>query len=165
MRKPLLAALLALLVGGCMVGPDYVRPPIDTPTAWRLSDQDARDLANTAWWEQFGDPVLNELVSAALLANKDLLIASARIEEFAGQYGFVRSALFPQVGAGYEVSRQKGVASGRIDLLDLQQLSGGAQCQLGDRHLGPHSPPDRSGEGTAPGQRGRPASGHPLAGR
>jgi hypothetical protein len=112
MRKPLLAALLALVVGGCMVGPDYVRPPIDTPTAWRLSDQDARDLANTAWWEQFGDPVLNELVSAALLANKDLLIASARIEEFAGQYGFVRSALFPQVGAGYEVSRQKGVAPG-----------------------------------------------------
>jgi multidrug efflux system outer membrane protein len=112
MRKPLLAALLALLVGGCMVGPDYVRPTIDTPTAWRLSDQDARDLANTAWWEQFGDPVLNELVSAALLANKDLLIASARIEEFAGQYGFVRSALFPQVGAGYEVSRQKGVAPG-----------------------------------------------------
>ncbi len=112
MRKPLLAALLALLVGGCMVGPDYVRPPIDTPTAWRLSDQDARELANTAWWEQFGDPVLNELVSAALLANKDLLIASARIEEFAGQYGFVRSALFPQVGAGYEVSRQKGVAPG-----------------------------------------------------
>jgi hypothetical protein len=165
MRKPLLAALLALLVGGCMVGPDYVRPPIDTPTAWRLSDQDARDLANTAWWEQFGDPVLNELVSAALLANKDLLIASARIEEFAGQYGFVRSALFPQVGAGYEVSRQKGVASGRIDLIDLQQLSGGAQCQLGDRHLGPHSPPDRGGEGTAPGQRGRPASGHPLSGR
>jgi multidrug efflux system outer membrane protein len=112
MRKPLLAALLALLVGGCMVGPDYVRPTIDTPTAWRLSDQDARDLANTAWWEQFGDPVLNELVSAALLANKDLLIASARIEEFAGQYGFVRSALFPQVGAGYEVSRQKGVVPG-----------------------------------------------------
>jgi multidrug efflux system outer membrane protein len=112
MRKPLLAALLALVVGGCMVGPDYVRPTIDTPTAWRLSDQDARDLANTAWWEQFGDPVLNELVSAALLANKDLLIASARIEEFAGQYGFVRSALFPQVGAGYEVSRQKGVAPG-----------------------------------------------------
>jgi predicted RND superfamily exporter protein len=42
MRKPLLAALLALLAGGCMVGPDYVRPPVDTPTAWRLSDQDAR---------------------------------------------------------------------------------------------------------------------------
>jgi multidrug efflux system outer membrane protein len=115
MRKPLLAALLALLVGGCMVGPDYVRPTIDTPNAWRLSDQDTRDLANTAWWEQFGDPVLNDLVSAALLANKDLLIASARIEEFAGRYGFVRSALFPQVGAGYEASRQRNVASGALD--------------------------------------------------
>jgi HAE1 family hydrophobic/amphiphilic exporter-1 len=63
MRKPLLVTLLALLASGCMVGPDYVRPPVDTPAAWRLSEQDARDLANTAWWEQFGDPVLNDLVT------------------------------------------------------------------------------------------------------
>ena len=107
MRKSLLATLLALLASGCMVGPDYVRPPVDTPTAWRLSEKDARDLANSAWWEQFGDPVLNDLVGEALRANKDLLIASARIEEFAGRYGIVRAPLFPQVGAGYEASRQR----------------------------------------------------------
>jgi outer membrane protein, multidrug efflux system len=113
MRKSLLVSLLALLAGGCMVGPDYVRPPADAPAAWRLADQDARDLANTAWWEQFGDPVLNDLVASALRENKDLLIAAARIEEFAGNYGFVRSGLFPQVGAGYQVSKQKdSVSSG-----------------------------------------------------
>ena len=107
MRKPIAAALIALLAGGCMVGPDYVRPPVDTPTAWRLSDKDARELANSAWWEQFGDPVLNDLVATALRENKDLLIATARIEEFAGRYGIVRAPLFPQVGAGYEASRQR----------------------------------------------------------
>jgi multidrug efflux system outer membrane protein len=113
MRKTLLASLLALVLCGCMVGPDYVRPPPDAPAAWRLSSQDAQGLANAAWWEQFGDPVLNDLVAEALRENRDLLIATARIEEFAGNYGFVRSGLFPQVGAGYQVSKQKdSVSSG-----------------------------------------------------
>ena len=111
MRKPIAAAVFALLAGGCMVGPDYVRPPVDAPAAWRLDEKDVRDLANTAWWEQFGDPVLNDLVAVALRENKDLLIASARVDEFAGRYGFVRSGLFPQVGASYEARRQRDVAA------------------------------------------------------
>ena len=73
MRKPVAVALLALLASGCMVGPDYVRPPVDTPTAWRLSNKEARDLANSAWWEQFGDPVLNDLVATALHENLSLI--------------------------------------------------------------------------------------------
>ncbi len=109
MRKTLLATLISLLVAGCMVGPDYVRPPVDAPAAWRLSEPEVKDLANTAWWEQFGDPVLNDLVATALRENKDLLIATARIDEFAGNYGFVRSGLFPQIGVGYEASRQQNV--------------------------------------------------------
>ena len=111
MRKPLLVTLLALLASGCMVGPDYVRPSVETPTAWRLSEEHARDLANTAWWEQFGDPVLNDLVSTALRENKDLLIAAARVEEFAGNYGIVSSGLFPQVGASADARRQRDISA------------------------------------------------------
>ena len=111
MRKPIAAALVALLAGGCMVGPDYVRPPVDAPAAWRLEEKDVRDLANTAWWEQFGDPVLNDLVAVALRENKDLLIASARVDEYAGRYGFVRAELFPQVGAGVDARRQRDIAA------------------------------------------------------
>ena len=115
MRKPLSAALLALLLGGCMMGPDYFRPAVETPPAWRLSEKDAKDLANTTWWEQFGDPVLNDLMATALRENKDLMIAAARIEEFAGNYGIVRSGLFPQVGAGYEASRQRNTLPGDVN--------------------------------------------------
>jgi multidrug efflux system outer membrane protein len=111
MRNAITAALIALLASGCMVGPDYVRPPVDAPAAWRLDEKDVRDLANTAWWEQFGDPVLNDLVAVALRENKDLLIASARVDEFAGRYGFVRAELFPQVGASYDARRQRDVAA------------------------------------------------------
>ncbi|MER2507051.1 MAG: efflux transporter outer membrane subunit [Azonexus sp.] len=111
MRKPIATVLMVLLASGCMVGPDYVRPPVDTPTAWRLSDNNARDLANSAWWEQFGDPLLDDLVATALRENRDLMIAAARVDEFAGRYGFVRSELFPQVGAGYEARRQRDIAA------------------------------------------------------
>jgi len=116
MRKNALTALVAgaalLVLGGCMTGPDYVRPPVDTPTAWRISDQGARDLANVSWWEQFNDPVLNELITTALRDNKDLLIATARIEEYAGYLGISRSQLFPQVGLGADGNRQLGSPSG-----------------------------------------------------
>jgi len=124
MRKSLLVSLIALLASGCMVGPDYVRPPVDAPAAWRLSEQEVKDLANTAWWEQFGDPVLNDLVATALRENKDLMIATARIDEFAGKYGFVRAGLFPQVGAGYEVSRQRNSAVlGTVDPVTYNSYS------------------------------------------
>ena len=86
MRKSLLAALLALLASGCMIGPDYLRPQVETPPAWRLSDTAANDLANTAWWKQFDDPVLDDLVSTALRENHDLMIATARIEDLTARY-------------------------------------------------------------------------------
>ena len=66
MRKCILVIMLALLAGSCTVGPDYKRPAVDVPTAWRLSEKEAKDLAQTAWWEQFNDPILNNLIATAL---------------------------------------------------------------------------------------------------
>jgi outer membrane protein, multidrug efflux system len=112
MRKICSLTVLALLLGGCMIGPDYLRPAIDAPTAWRVNDQNAKDLANSIWWTQFNDPVLNDLIDTALRENKDLLIATARIEEFVGRYGITRSQLFPQLGLGYDVAKQKNSIPG-----------------------------------------------------
>ncbi len=70
-----------------MIGPNYFRPKIDTPVAWRFEVKEARDLTNTAWWEQFNDPVLNQLIQTALQENKDLRIATARVDEFLGRFG------------------------------------------------------------------------------
>src|SRR5512136_2127984 len=100
MRRMLIVCTIVTCVAGCMVGPDYKRPAVDTPQSFRFEDKEAKDLANTAWWHQFDDPVLNELIQIALQENKDLKIAVARIEQFVGQYVTTRSALFPQFGAG-----------------------------------------------------------------
>jgi outer membrane protein, multidrug efflux system len=107
MRKVIGFLFFALLVSGCMMGPNYQRPAVDTPQTWRFEDKQAKDVANTAWWEQFGDPVLNELIQKALRENKDIKIAAARVEEFIGRYGTTRAALFPHIGAGGAFGRQR----------------------------------------------------------
>lgn len=107
-----------------MVGPDYKRPAVDTPQSFRFEDKEAKDLANTAWWQQFNDPVLNDLIRIALQENKDLKIAVARIEQFVGQYVTTRAALFPQIGAsasgGMEQLTRKGLPplSSNVDRRD-----------------------------------------------
>jgi outer membrane protein, multidrug efflux system len=116
MRKFILCMLVLLSLWGCMVGPDYKRPSIDTPQSWRVNDKNAKDLVNTAWWEQFDDPVLNELISTSLSGNKDLKIAAARVEEFVGQYIYARAPIFPQISAGTSVGRSRATARGPIPL-------------------------------------------------
>ena len=107
MRKIFFFLSFILLASGCMVGPNYQRPQVDSPQTWRFEDKEAKDLANTAWWEQFNDQVLNDLIQTALRENKDVKIAAARVEQFAGQYGTTRAALFPQVAAGAGYGRQR----------------------------------------------------------
>ena len=71
-----LAMLAAVALAGCTLGPDYARPAVDTPPAWRIDYAKAAEVANTKWWEQFGDPVLNELIETALRENRDVRIAA-----------------------------------------------------------------------------------------
>jgi multidrug efflux system outer membrane protein len=78
---------------------------VETPPLWRFEEKEAREVVNTPWWEQFNDPVLNELIQAGLKENKDVRIAAARVEEFVGRYRTTRASLFPQVGAGASAGR------------------------------------------------------------
>lgn len=117
MNKIILAlAMIVILVTGCAVGPDYKRPAIDSPAAWRLEEQAAKDTANTTWWHQFNDPVLNQLIEEALKQNLDLKIATARIEEYVGRYWVGRSVLFPQIGANAEAGRSRASEEGAAPL-------------------------------------------------
>src|SRR4029079_15796280 len=103
----LLCVGIPVLLEGCMLGPNYERPVVEGPSMWRFEDPQARDVANTAWWEQLQEEVLNELIRTALAENKDVRIAAARVEEFYGRLGVARSQLFPQVGAEAIGSRQR----------------------------------------------------------
>jgi len=99
-----LAAILTFsLVGGCAVGPNYHRPAVQTPIAYRdLSDNpqaqaQAASFADLPWWQVFQDPQLQDLIRTALKQNYDLQIATERINAARAQVAITRSSLFPQV--------------------------------------------------------------------
>ena len=101
---------LTLALGGCMVGPDYRKPQVEVMNQYRFEDETSRDIADSMWWEQFRDPVMNELIRVALDENKDIRIAAARIEEFQGRFGATRSELFPQLGGNARGERLRSSA-------------------------------------------------------
>jgi outer membrane protein, multidrug efflux system len=107
MLRPAPWMVCACLLAGCMVGPDYERPAVDAPGAFRFEDKAVPNLADTRWWEQFQDPALNGLIQTALEQNRDIQIAAARVEEFLGRFGVTRAQLFPQVGLQGQGGRQE----------------------------------------------------------
>jgi multidrug efflux system outer membrane protein len=107
-----LALVFAVALCGCAVGPDYKRPTVATPDSWRIEYPQAADVANTAWWERFDDPILNQLIESALRENRDLLIAAARVDQFLGRLQSTRSQFYPQVSYGLDASRSRSSAVG-----------------------------------------------------
>jgi multidrug efflux system outer membrane protein len=138
MRNRTVFALIGLVaLSGCTLGPDYVRPAVQSPTAWRIDYPAAAEVANTKWWEQFGDPALSELIETALRENRDVRIAAARVDQFIGALVSTRSQLMPQIGYGADASRARASREGRPAIppgidneFSLYQASLGASWQL-----------------------------------
>jgi outer membrane protein, multidrug efflux system len=106
------AMALPGLVGGCVQGPNYVKPSVEIPAGYRFAThpgQAAELTAETAWWTAFGDPRLDALIDETLANNRDLRIATARVDEFAAILAGTRSQAFPQVG--YDLSGTRARAS------------------------------------------------------
>ena len=104
--------LLVLPLAGCLVGPDYRRPAVETPDTFNYAAADARETANTAWWHQFEDPVLDDLIAEALANNKGVQIAAANVEQAAAVLTQTRAPLYPQVGAQATGAQQRATESG-----------------------------------------------------
>ena len=98
--------LASLLLSGCMVGPDYRRPEVPLPGQWRGTGSGApaavtpTDLAT--WWRAFGDPILDELVAAALHQNLDLKTAVARVRQARAERAISAAGLYPSLAANAE---------------------------------------------------------------
>ena len=106
-RAPALCAVAGVLLSACAVGPDYQRPKIESPGEWRIDYPKAAEVANTKWWQQFGDPALDQLVETALVENLDVQAASARVDQFLGVLSTTRSQFFPQFGYSGDASRNR----------------------------------------------------------
>jgi NodT family efflux transporter outer membrane factor (OMF) lipoprotein len=96
-------AIAALACGGCMLGPDYARPPAPTAPVYKeavdwkpAQPQDA--VARGPWWEAFGDADLNALEQQVEPGNFSLQTAAAQYREALALTQEARAQLFPTVG-------------------------------------------------------------------
>ncbi len=110
-RARLSGLLLAALLGGCTVGPDYEKPEIHTPDEWyaNIVGTDPQEPAAPiqTWWELFNDPVLNTLIEDARQSNLTLQMALASVREARARLAFAGGANLPTVGAGGQVTATK----------------------------------------------------------
>src|ERR1700757_2117565 len=117
--SPIAAALAAVLLSGCTVGPNYRRPAIQTPDSFRAptpTPPETASLADLKWWEVFKDERLQELERTALEQNYDLRDAAARIEAASAQLGVTRSNQFPNAGASADISTIRISRNGQTPL-------------------------------------------------
>jgi multidrug efflux system outer membrane protein len=93
-------SLAALLLSACAVGPRYDAPQTP-PAAFQKADADTFTTAamEVRWWGQFGDPVLDELVTRSLSGNLDLRVAEARVREARAILRDTRLEQLPRVTA------------------------------------------------------------------
>lgn len=106
-RRILAAGLGAALLAGCTLGPDYQRPELKAPATFQYEPQQVAETADTAWWKQFQDPVLEQLIDEALKHNTNVQIAVANVEQAAAVLTQTRSQLFPAVGYGAGGGRER----------------------------------------------------------
>ena len=111
------AAAIALALGGCTVGPDYVQPETETPDAWHTAAvegiEDGEATLQT-WWQVFDDELLNDLVLRSAAGNLTLREALWKVEEARALRGVVASGKKPQVDFSAEASRTQPSDNGAL---------------------------------------------------
>jgi NodT family efflux transporter outer membrane factor (OMF) lipoprotein len=111
---------VAAVLAGCMVGPNYRRPPAASPAAFKeppppnwKSATPRDEIPRGKWWQLFGDPQLDALEDQVSVSNQSIAQAEAQFRAARAAAGVVRGGLFPTVTAGASATRsRRGAGSG-----------------------------------------------------
>ncbi|MBI4291567.1 MAG: efflux transporter outer membrane subunit [Betaproteobacteria bacterium] len=102
------------LLGACAAGPDYVRPAVEAPAAfkegWKQAEPRDREERGR-WWEVFSDPLLNSLQAQVDISNQTLVRAEAQFRQAAALVDSARAGYFPSIGGGLSTTRSRASAS------------------------------------------------------
>lgn len=111
----LIPALVSVLLSACAAGPDYQRPTVDTPAAFKeLGDwkpAEPREPAADRWWTAFGDPVLDDLQARLEISNQNLRAAEAAYRQALALADAARAAWFPAINASAGATRSASSAA------------------------------------------------------
>lgn len=114
------ALVLASLLTGCVMGPNYSRPEVETPPAYKEAGdwvlaKPADEAPKGKWWEVFNDAILNDLMEEISVSNQSLKAAEARYTASRASVAAARSGLFPTIGAGASAGRSGRGSGGGTD--------------------------------------------------
>jgi multidrug efflux system outer membrane protein len=132
--KRALLLLLSLTLAACTsVGPNYQKPAVAVPEQWYGVSGAPGDpsIAETAWFDLFGDPVLRSLIEDTLRSSYDVRIAAARVEEARARYGIAGAARYPDVD--YTVRTGYGRQGGETGAAIAADVGAGWEVDLWGR--------------------------------
>jgi multidrug efflux system outer membrane protein len=116
LRSWAISAAAAALIAGCAVGPDYQRPAVDLPSNWQDTPSQGVSATGDRWWTLYGDTVLDRLVDEALANNRDLELATARVDEARALLRVADSRFWPAVDAAAQADRSRSSQRSSIPL-------------------------------------------------
>lgn len=121
-RPPKLAIIIVALIflDGCVVGPKYSKPPVDTPPAykeltpadfkvtdgWKVA-QPKDDALHGKWWEIFNDPQLNALEEKVDISNQNIAASTASFFAARALVKEARAQYFPTVAASLSITNSR----------------------------------------------------------
>ncbi len=117
MKSRLVIFPTALLLGSCMVGPNFQLPGASGGVKWKESKSTAGTHLPDRWWTLFNDRELNDLVDRALVANNDLAAGKARVDTARALVGVDQAKLFPTLdltGSGSNSRSSADVLRGNL---------------------------------------------------
>lgn len=115
-----LALLMCALLSACAVGPDYKRPDVAVPAAykelpgWTQADPNAAMAPKGQWWQAFHDPLLDELEPQVEGSNQTVRQRYANYQQALAEVRVARGALFPTLGLTSSVARQRSATASNI---------------------------------------------------
>lgn len=113
--KLVYVAVMATMLAGCQIWPDYMRPKVAVPAQYSVPEPGSAEASSQVandWWKLYQDQTLNDLVEKALQNNTDIKLAVARIEEADAVMREVGAALFPQVDLDAAGTRSRVTEAG-----------------------------------------------------
>ncbi|MDO8299169.1 efflux transporter outer membrane subunit [Lacisediminimonas sp.] len=117
-RNPIAILLLPLALAACAVGPDYQRPamPIEASAQFKqagdwVTAAPADAIERGAWWELFGDPMLNDLMPRVAVSNQNVAAAAAAYAQARALVSQQRAAQFPSVNLSGQGNRNASDAT------------------------------------------------------
>jgi NodT family efflux transporter outer membrane factor (OMF) lipoprotein len=115
-HKSLLIVVASLILGACSVGPDYVKPTVETPAAYKEGNgwktaQPGDTLLKTKWWELFNDPDLNRLEEQIAISNQNVAQAAARFRQARALVEGAKAAYYPSLTVGASATRSMASAN------------------------------------------------------